>query len=64
MAAPEAHPNAEERRLLYVALTRARRQVFLLAEGGPPSAFVKELIDGGYDITVFGRLPAMAVADR
>ena len=57
MAAPEAHPNAEERRLLYVALTRARRQVFLLAEGGPPSAFVTELIDGGYDITVFGRLP-------
>ena len=57
MAGPEAHPNAEERRLLYVALTRARRQVFLLAEGGPPSAFVTELIDGGYDITVFGRLP-------
>ena len=28
MAGPEAHPNAEERRLLYVALTRARRQVF------------------------------------
>ncbi|MCY4589628.1 MAG: UvrD-helicase domain-containing protein, partial [Alphaproteobacteria bacterium] len=33
MAAPEAHSNAEERRLLYVALTRARRQAFLLAEG-------------------------------
>ena len=31
LAAPEAHPNAEERRLLYVALTRAKRQVFLLA---------------------------------
>ena len=57
MVAPEAHPNAEERRLLYVALTRARRQVFLLAEGGPPSAFVTELIDGGYDVTVFGRPP-------
>ena len=57
MAAPEAHSNAEERRLLYVALTRARRQVFLLAEGGPPSAFVKELIGGGYDVTTFGRPP-------
>ena len=45
MASPEAHPNAEERRLLYVALTRARREVYLLAEGGPPSAFVAELID-------------------
>ena len=57
MAAPEAHPNAEERRLLYVALTRARRQAYLLAEGGSPSAFVTELIDDEYDVTVFGRLP-------
>ena len=44
MAEPEAHSNAEERRLLYVALTRARRQAFLLAEGGPPSPFVTELM--------------------
>ena len=57
LSASEAHPNAEERRLLYVALTRARRQVFLLAEGGPPSAFIMELIDGKFDVTVFGRLP-------
>ena len=57
LSEPEAYPNAEERRLLYVALTRARRQVFLLAEGGPPSAFVKELIDGNFDVAVFGRLP-------
>ncbi len=57
LAAPEAHPNAEERRLLYVALTRARRQVFLLADGGSPSEFVTELIDGGYDVEVFGRPP-------
>ncbi len=58
LAAPEAHPNAEERRLLYVAITRARRQVFLLADGGPTSEFVTELIDGGYDVEVFGRPPA------
>ncbi len=55
LAAPEAHPNAEDRRLLYVAITRARRQVYLLADGGPPSEFVTELIDGGYDVKVFGR---------
>ena len=57
LPAPEAHPNAEERRLLYVAITRVRRQVFLLADGGPPSTFVSELIDGGFDVAVFGRSP-------
>ena len=57
LAAPDEHPNAEERRLLYVAMTRARRHIFLLADRGPPSPFVLELLDGNYDIDVFGRLP-------
>ena len=43
--------------MFYVAITRARRRVFVLSDGGLPSPFVLELIDGGYDITVFGRLP-------
>ena len=57
LSAPEKHPNAEERRLFYVALTRARYRVFVLADGGPPSPFVLELINGDYDVAVFGRLP-------
>ena len=57
LSAPEGHPNAEERRLFYVALTRAKRRVFLVADGGLPSPFVKELIDDRYDVTVFGQLP-------
>lgn len=39
----EAFPYAEERRLLYVALTRARYQVWLLQDTTHPSAFVKPL---------------------
>ena len=57
LSAPDEHPNAEERRLLYVAMTRARRQVFLLADGGPPSPFVQELIEGNRGASVFGRSP-------
>ena len=55
LTAPEHYPNAEERRLLYVALTRARRRVCILAEGGALSPFVKELLGGDYRIEVFGR---------
>ena len=57
LASAEGYPDAEERRLLYVAVTRARRHVFLLVENGPPSSFARELIRDGYDVTVFGRPP-------
>ena len=62
LAASDAHPNAEERRLFYVALTRAKRQVFLLADGGAPSSFVSELTGRGYEVGVFGREPEADVS--
>ena len=63
LAASEGYPHAEERRLLYVAITRARRGVYLLADGGSPSPFVKELLhDDDYDVTAFGRLTERDVA--
>lgn len=37
---PEDFPDAEERRLLYVALTRARKRVWLLFDKENPSRFV------------------------
>jgi len=40
---PEVFPDAEERRLLYVALTRAKRAVFILSDRRETSDFVKEL---------------------
>ena len=56
LAMPEKHPDAEERRLFYIALTRARRHVFVLADAGPPSPLVLELIEGNCEVAVFGRL--------
>jgi DNA helicase-4 len=44
MAAPDDYPNAEERRLFYVALTRARHQVILVTQPGKESTFVVELL--------------------
>jgi DNA helicase-4 len=44
--------NAEERRLFYVALTRAKEQVTLFTPQGNPSRFVLELLDAEYDDNV------------
>lgn len=44
MAAPDSYPFAEERRLFYVALTRARRSVLLLTRTGHESSFLLELV--------------------
>lgn len=40
----EAEPYAEERRLMYVALTRARRRAILMSCEANPSMFVTELL--------------------
>ncbi|OOY18282.1 UvrD-helicase domain-containing protein [Thioclava sp. DLFJ4-1] len=47
LVSPEAEPfeNAEERRVMYVAMTRARNTVTILASEAQPSIFVRELID-------------------
>lgn len=41
----EDYPNAEERRLFYVALTRTRNDVFLISRQGAISDFVQEIKD-------------------
>ncbi len=41
---PEMFDHAEERRLFYVALTRARKSVTILADREKPSVFVRELV--------------------
>lgn len=46
----EDFKHAEERRLFYVALTRAKHHVYLLADGNKASSFIRELVDNKYDI--------------
>ncbi|MGE4799062.1 DNA helicase IV [Yersinia hibernica] len=47
LPAPEEFPDAEERRLLYVAMTRAKHQVWLLQDTANPSIFVSQLSELG-----------------
>ncbi|HAT1646736.1 TPA: DNA helicase IV [Raoultella planticola] len=47
---PEDFPDAEERRLLYVAITRARHRVWLMFNKARPSPFVEMLEDLGVPV--------------
>ena len=46
----EAYPYAEERRLFYVALTRAKKRAYLIADMAVASNFVVELIERKYPV--------------
>ena len=57
LANQEPFPNAEERRLFYVAMTRAREHVYLIIdEEHNTSPFVAEIQRAGYEINSFGEL--------
>lgn len=50
---PETFPHAEERRLFYVAMTRASRGVYILTNQSKPSRFITELKQiGGESVSV------------
>ena len=55
LAKADSFPNAEERRLFYVAVTRAKREVYLLVERVFPSQFITEVLNNGYEVSVVGR---------
>jgi DNA helicase-4 len=46
----DSHPNSEERRLFYVAITRAKKHVYLISNNNNPSEFITELSNGEYFI--------------
>jgi len=45
-------PHTEERRLLYVAITRARKESYLIADPMTPSVFIDELLTSQYDLNI------------
>ena len=51
MAEPDTYPHSEERRLFYVAVTRAKKHVYLLYNPNKTSTFIKEITRENYPIT-------------
>ena len=51
----------EERRLFYVAITRAKEKLFLITEKGNESSFLKEIPS---DFTVKTSVPIKAVVEK
>jgi DNA helicase-4 len=45
-------PHSEERRLLYVALTRAKQKSYLLADPKAPSQFINEMLSPKYKLHI------------
>jgi len=64
MSQAEEFPHSEERRLLYVAMTRARRQVVLVGAAGAESPFLVELIDDGLVATLSDGTSATVVCPK
>jgi DNA helicase-4 len=60
LADPDPFPHAEERRLFYVALTRARRCVHLIVPRSKPSPFAKEIAEASFAVHQHGD-PALTI---
>ncbi len=58
LAHQEQFEHAEERRLFYVAITRAKHAVFLLAPEHGDSSFVREIEESKYATVALGSEPA------
>ena len=50
-------PYGEERRIFYFGVTRAKSQVYILADRTKVSSFAEEICGGDYDVTVYGDEP-------
>lgn len=50
IAIDDSYHEAEERRLFYVAITRAKEKCFILTEFDRPSIFVNEILEDEYEV--------------
>lgn len=51
----DSFPHSEERRLLYVGITRCKKKSYIIASPTAPSEFVLELLAPKYDINIFSK---------
>ena len=52
LSEPESYPNAEERRLFYVAITRARHEAHIVTSEAESSSFAEELRNEDYAVAI------------
>jgi len=51
----DSFPHSEERRLLYVGITRCKKKSYIIASPTAPSEFILELLAPKYDINIFSK---------
>ena len=49
----DSYPDSEERRLLYVGITRAKKKCYIIADPSSPSKFVTELLEPKYEVGIY-----------
>ncbi|HHB1596831.1 TPA: 3'-5' exonuclease [Vibrio campbellii] len=48
----DSYPHSEERRLLYVGITRAKKKCYIIATPSAPSDFITELLAPKYELNI------------
>ncbi|MCL1044930.1 UvrD-helicase domain-containing protein [Shewanella electrodiphila] len=51
----DAYPHSEERRLLYVGLTRAKKKSYIIGDPSSPSSFISELLAPKFEVNIHSK---------